>query len=246
MGVVYLTPRCLLPCWWPNVISGSCSAACSVPRRLVLRGNLSAVWDSVEGRRLWRLQPVMAWPAADRGGLFSAAEPIGAVQRQKTAWVTFSVFWLAGGVFVRGGKKRDDFEPRRWSGGLVQVPGAGHFFLLPRRQFLRRVRCVVPCGGLEVPAHGRGVLSGGSGPRARERGVQRRKWRGPRALSCSGLGVFLVVGRLSWVQQHCGVGSCTAVASWCDGVCPFCSSINAGTLQWFDNHMIVMMGGNCG
>ena len=102
MGVVYLTPRCLLPCWWPNVISGSCSAACSVPRRLVLRGNLSAVWDSVEGRRLRRLQPVMAWPAADRGGLFSAAEPTGAVQRRKTARVTFSVFWLAGGVFVRG------------------------------------------------------------------------------------------------------------------------------------------------
>ena len=129
MGVVYLTPRCLLPCWWPNVISGSCSAACSVPRRLVLRGNLSAVWDSVEGRRLRRLQPVMAWPAADRGGLFSAAEPTGAVQRRKTARVTFSVFWLAGGVFVRGGKKRDDFEPRRWSGGLVQVPGGGALLL---------------------------------------------------------------------------------------------------------------------
>jgi len=123
MGVVYLTPRCLLPCWWPNVISGSCSAACSVPRRLVLRGNLSAVWDSVEGRRLRQLLPVMAWPAADRGGLFSAAEPTGAVQRRKTARVTFSVFWLAGGVFVRGGKKRDDFEPRRWSGGLVQFRG---------------------------------------------------------------------------------------------------------------------------
>jgi len=71
------------------------------------------------------------------------------------------------------------------------------------------------------------------GPRARESGVQWRKWRGPRALGCSGLGVFHAVGRSVWVQQHCGVGSCTAVAFWCGGVCPFCSSINAGTLQLF-------------
>ena len=37
----------------------------------------------------------------------------------------------------------------------------GHLFLLTRRQSLKRVRSVVPCGGLEVPAHERGVLSGG-------------------------------------------------------------------------------------
>ena len=43
------------------------------------------------------------------------------------------------------------------------------------------------------------------GPRARECGVQWRKWRGPRALGCSGLGVFHAVGRSVWVQQHCGV-----------------------------------------
>jgi hypothetical protein len=50
-------------------------------------------------------------------------------------------------------------------------------------------------GGLEVPAH--------------VRGVQQRKWRGPRVLVCFGLGVFRVAGRSVWVQQHYGIGSCT-------------------------------------
>ena len=84
------------------------------------------------------------------------------------------------------------------------------------------------------------------GPCTRESGVQWRKWRGPRALGCSGLGVFHAVGRSVWVQQHCGVGSCTAVASWCGGVCPFYSSTNTGTLQLFDSRKSAMVGGNCG
>ena len=81
-------------------------------------------------------------------------------------------------------------------GGLAAwFRGAGHLFLLPRRQSLKRVRSVVPCGGLEVSAHERGVLSGGLEVPAHTSDVQWRKWRGPRALGCSGLGVFHAVGR---------------------------------------------------
>ena len=87
----------------------------------------------------------------------------------------------------------------------------GHLFLLPRRQSLKRVRSVVPCGGLEVPAHERGVLSGGLEVPAHASvtfnggsGDALARWVAP----------DLVFFMLSvWVQQHCGVESCTAVAS---------------------------------
>jgi len=129
---------------------------------------------------------------------------------------------------VRGGKQRDDFEPRRWSGGLVQFRGAGHLFLLPRRQFLKRVRSVVSCGGFEVSAHEGGVLSGGLEVPAHARvasnggsGEAPVRWVAPDL-------VFFMP-----LQQHYGVGSCMVVVFWCGGVFPFCSSINAGTLQLF-------------
>jgi hypothetical protein len=56
------------------------------------------------------------------------------------------------------------------------------------------------------------------GPRARVRGVQQRKWRGPRVLGCFGLGAFMSPGGRFWMRQHCGVGSCAAMALsvwWC-------------------------------
>jgi hypothetical protein len=58
------------------------------------------------------------------------------------------------------------------------------------------------------------------GPRARVRDVQRRTRQDPRALGCLGLSAFHADMRSAWVQQHCGVGSCTTVASRCGGVCP--------------------------
>jgi hypothetical protein len=48
-------------------------------------------------------------------------------------------------------------------------------------------------------------------PRMRE-GVQRQMRRGPRVLVCFRLGILHAVGSSVWVQQHCGVRSCTAVA----------------------------------
>jgi hypothetical protein len=73
--------------------------------------------------------------------------------------------------------------------------------------------------GLGVPAHEKRRAEWQvGGPHARERGVQRWKWRGLCALGCFGLGVFPCRRRSTWVQQHCGVGSCTVVALsvwWC-------------------------------
>jgi hypothetical protein len=74
---------------------------------------------------LQQQQLVRTWPAADRGGVFSAVEPT----RCGTSWEDD-----AGDVFgllarrrrlVRGGMQQVDFVPRRWSGGLIQVPRGG-------------------------------------------------------------------------------------------------------------------------
>ena len=107
-------------------------------------------------------------------------------------------------------------------------------FELSRRQSLKRVRSVVPCGGLEVPAHVRGVRSGWLEVPAHAR--EASNGGSGEAFVCwvaPDLVFFHAVGRSIWVQQHCGVGSCMAVTSWCGGVSPFCSSINAVTLQLF-------------
>ena len=73
---------------------------------------------------------------------------------------------------------------------------------------------MVLCGGLDVPAHERDVLSGGLEVPAHAR--EASNGGSGEAFVCwvaPDLVFFHAVGRSIWVQQHCGVGSCTAVAS---------------------------------
>jgi hypothetical protein len=76
------------------------------------------------------------------------------------------------------GKQRDAFEPRWWSGGLIQVPGgtsSSTLMAVPRMSLesMRRVggprarERGVLSGGLEVPAHVRVTSNGGSGEPSR-------------------------------------------------------------------------------
>ena len=55
---------------------------------------------------------------------------------------------------------------------------------------------MVPCGGLEIPAHERGVLSGGLEVPAHARVASNDGSGEARTLGCSGLGVFRAVGQL--------------------------------------------------
>jgi hypothetical protein len=135
---------------------------------------------------------------------------------------------------VRRGMQLVDFEPRWWSGGLIRVPRSGA--LLPSSLTAIPETCsergAVQRGWRSLRTRERGMLSCGLEVPAHTCDAQRRKWRGPRALGCFGLGVLHVVGRSAWVQQHCGGGSCTAVTlsvRWC---LLLSSSISGGSLQW--------------
>jgi len=148
---------------------------------------------------------------------------------------------------VRGGNQRDDFEPRRWSGGLVQFPGVGHLFLLSRRQSLKRVRSVVPCGGLEVPAHERGVLSGGLEVPAHARvasnggsGEAPARWVAP------DLVFFMPSGGRFGCSSTAVLGP---ARQWPPGVVVSAPSAPLSTLEHFscfDNRKSAMVGGSCG
>lgn len=148
---------------------------------------------------------------------------------------------------MRGGKQRDDFEPRRWSGGLVQFPEGGHLFLLPRRQSLKRVRSVVPCGGLEVPAHERGVLSGGLEVPAHARvasnggsGEAPARWVAP------DLVFFMPSGGRFGCSSTAALGP---ARQWPPGVVVSAPSAPLSTLEHFscfDSRKSAMVGGSCG
>jgi hypothetical protein len=61
-------------------------------------------------------------------------------------------------------------------------------------------------------------VAGVARPPCTRGGVQRRMWRGPRALRSLKLGVFTPLDGFALLQQHCGEGSCMAVAFlvwWC-------------------------------
>ena len=149
---------------------------------------------------------------------------------------------------MRGGKQRDDLEPRRWSGGLVQFPGErGTSFLLSRRQFLKRVRSVVPCGGLEVPAHERGVLSGGLEVPAHARvasnggsGEASARWVAP------DLVFFMPSGGRFGCSSTAALGP---TRQWPPGVVVSAPSTSLSTLEHFscfDSRKSAMVGGSCG
>ena len=123
----------------------------------------------------------------------------------------------------------------------------GHLFLLPRRQSLKRVRSVVPCGGLEVPAHERGVLSGGLEVPAHARvasnggsGEAPARWVAP------DLVFFMPSG------GRFGCSSTTALGparQWPPGVVVSAPSAPLSMLEHFscfDSRKSAMVGGSCG
>ena len=148
---------------------------------------------------------------------------------------------------MRGGKQRDDFEPRRWSGGLVQFPG-GRAPLLAASTAIPETsteRGAVWRGGCPRTRERRAEWRVG-GPRARESGVQWQKWRGPRALGCSGLGVFHAVGRPVGCSSTAALGP---ARQWPPGVVVCAPSAPLSTLEHFscfDSRKSAMVGGSCG
>ena len=125
--------------------------------------------------------------------------------------------------------------------------GAGHLFLLPRRQSLKQVRSVVPCGGLEVPAHERGMLSGGLEvpTHAREAsnggsGEASARWVAP------DLVFFMLSGDRFECSSTAALGP---VQQWPPNVAVPAPSAPLSTLEpfrCFDSRKSAMVGGSCG
>jgi hypothetical protein len=132
---------------------------------------------------------------------------------------TSSVFWLDGNNFV--GREHDDFEPRRWSGGLIRFRG-GAPLLATFTTILEtssecgavwwvwgspHTRRGVLSGRLAVPTHAREASNGGSGE-ASVRWVA-SDWVFSHAadgrLGCSSTAVL---GPARWWPSRCG-GACS-------------------------------------